>query len=270
MDRCFIMTVDVDPPSPSNPRIDIEKGVKGLVELFDNHQIDATFFVTATIAQKFPKAIEELCARNHEIACHGLDHVGYECLRSKEEQRQRIRLATDIIMSATGQKPWGFRAPGFKLNRASFEVLQENGYVYDSSFVPTYVPGAYGHPLTPLRPYFLNNSPKQKSTSLIELPVSVNPLIPLPLGGAWMRNLGLWWTKMGVKVNFVFGHLVVFYVHPKDVIYSAMEPWAPWYYYRNIRFGMEMLDDLIKYVKKVYGHFRRAIDVVKSLPLENS
>lgn len=270
MNRCFVMTVDVDPPSPLIPRVDIEKGVKELVELFDSYKIDATFFITASIGEKFPSAIEEICARNHEIACHGLDHIGYECLCSEEEQRKRIKQATDIITSVTGQKPLGFRAPGFKLNRACLDILRENGYIYDSSFVPTYVPGAYGHPLTPLRPYFLNNNSKQRSTSLIELPVSINPLIPLPLGGAWMRTLGATWTRLGVKMNFILGQPVVFYVHPKDVIYSVMEPEAPWYYYRNIQFGMEMLKNLIKYVKKEHGRFRKAIDVVKSFALENS
>jgi len=264
------MTVDVDPPSPSNPRVDIEKGVKGIVELFNSHQIDATFFITASITERFPSAIRRICAENHEIACHGLDHVGYECLLNKEKQSQRIKLATDIIMSATGDRPLGFRAPGFKINRACVETLRENGYLYDSSMVPMYVPGAYGRPLTPSRPYFLTKNSKQKTSHLVELPVSVNPLIPLPLGGAWMRTLGSSWTKLGVKTNFILGRHIVFYVHPKDVTYAVMEPWAPWYYYRNTRFGMEMLDDLIKYVKKNHGRFRKAIDVVKSLILKNS
>lgn len=270
MDRCFIMTVDVDPPSPSNPRIDIEKGVKGLVELFHSHQIDATFFITASIAERFPSAIKSICAGNHEIACHGLDHVGYECHLSKEEQRHRIRLATNVIMTATGHRPLGFRAPGFRINRACLEVLQENRYIYDSSMVPTYVPSAYGHPLTPSKPYFLTKNSRKHASYLVELPISVNPLIPLPLGGAWMRTLGSSWTKLSVKINFILGRHVVFYVHPKDVIYVSMEPWAPWYYHRNIKFGMKMLDDLIKYVKKIHGHFQKAGDVVKSFILENS
>ena len=85
-----------------------------------------------------------------------------------------------------------------------------------------------------------------------------------------MRTLGLLWTKLGIKANFILGRHIVFYVHPKDVIYADMKPWAPWYYHRNIRFGMEMLDDLIKYVKKIHGRFQKANDVVKSFILKNS
>jgi peptidoglycan/xylan/chitin deacetylase (PgdA/CDA1 family) len=264
------MTVDVDPPSPSNPRIDIEKGVEGLVELFDRYQIDATFFITANIAERFPGAIKRICTGNHEIACHGLDHVGYECLKGKEEQRRRVRLATEILTSATGHKPAGFRAPGFRFNSFCFEVLQENGYVYDSSIVPTYVPGEYGRPLTPSTPYFLTKSSTPKISHLVELPVAVNPLIPFPLGGAWMRTLGLSWTKLSIKTNFILGRHVVFHIHPKDVIYALMEPWAPWYYHRNTKIGMKMLEDLIKYVKKIKGQFAKAGDDVESFIRQNS
>lgn len=270
MNRCFSMTVDVDPPSPSNPHIDINKGVKGLVDLFDSHRIDATFFLTASIVERFPSAVAGICAGNHEIACHGLDHKGYECLLSRREQRRRIKLATNIIMSATGHRPLGFRAPGFRFNRACLETLQENGYLYDSSMVPTYVPRKYGRPLTPSKPHFLVKNSKQRTSDLVELPVSVNPLIPFPLGGAWMRTLGLPWTKLGIRANFILGRHVVFYVHPKDVIYAPMESWAPWYYHRNIRLGMKMLDDLIRYVKKNCGHFLKAGDIVESFILKNS
>lgn len=97
---------------------------------------------------------------------------------------------------------------------------------------------------------------------MLELPVSVNPLIPIPLSAAWMRNLGTRWTKVGVRANFKLGRPVVFYVHPRDVISLPRINGVPSHVYRNTGdHVLEMLSDLIGYVKEIGGVFWRAIDL---------
>lgn len=273
--RCFIMSVDVDgwssllkfylvkhEPAKADHQVNVEEGITKLLRLFEKHRIGATFFVTGEMAQKHFEAIETIARKGHEIACHGLNHEKNECLRSKEAQRETIEKSTQIVEEISGQKVRGFRAPCLRANRTTLEVLQENGYLYDSSFVPTLIPGYYGSVSVGLKPYY----PLQTSDcNLLELPVSVNPIVPVPLSGSWMRNLGLPWVKFGIRVNFSLNFPVMFYVHPRDVLSLPLVRGVPWHLYRNTEGNcLSMLDELLKFVRIVGGRVVRAIDLVSN------
>ena len=47
--------------------------------------------------------------------------------------------AEDAIAEATGERPLGFRGPGFSWSPQLLEVLAERGYLYDASTLPTYL-----------------------------------------------------------------------------------------------------------------------------------
>ena len=122
----LVMTVDVDPPIPSNPNPDIVKdGVLALLKLFDKYAIKATFFVPAVVAEKFPLIINGIVEKGHEVACHGLNHDPKEATLGISEELRIIRTATKIIQSATGVRPVGFRAPLFNVNESCWIALQK-------------------------------------------------------------------------------------------------------------------------------------------------
>jgi len=184
-------------------------------------------------------------------------------LKTRQEQEENIKGATQIIRKTIGHRPVGFRAPCLRANETTLEVLGEYGYVYDSSVVPTFVPGYYSYLFAPLKPY--HPSPlfiaKEGSCKLLEIPVSVNPLAPLPLSAAWMRNLGSAWVKLGLKMSFILSRPVVFYVHPRDVISLPKVKGVPWHLYRNVGYSsVRMLDEIIGYAKKLGARFMRAVD----------
>jgi peptidoglycan/xylan/chitin deacetylase (PgdA/CDA1 family) len=251
----FIMTIDVDPPISSIPNFIIEDGVVFLLNLFDEYAIKATFFVPSMVAEKFPAIIEEIVKRRHEVACHGLKHDPWEATLNVNKQIRLIKNATEIIQSKTGLRPVGFRAPLFRINRNCWIALQKNGYVYDSSVVCSPFYGSY-RKFFPAKPFLLPISKANKSHSLLEIPVSTNPFLPFPLGGAWMRILGLRWSKIGVKLNFISQTPVVFYIHPKDVV--PRKYGRVWYYYRNTTNCLKMLDEIIKYAKQSGAKFLTA------------
>ena len=278
-DRYFIMTVDVDGwssllrfysvnhnPSEADSQVNVEKGILILLRLFEKHGIKATFFVTGEMAQKHAWAVRKIFQNGHEIACHGLAHQKNECLLSRTTQEQKIGEATRIIEEQIQVRPEGFRAPCLRVNENTLAVLEENGYVYDSSVVPTFIPGYYGSPGSTFKPY--HPSPqslkKKGSSKLLELPVSVNPVLPFPLSAAWMRNLGTLWVKFGVKTNFFLHNPVVFYVHPRDVLLLPKVEGVPWHLYRNVGDStVRMLDEMIGYAKKLGARFLKAIDLAQ-------
>lgn len=276
----FIMTVDVDSwssllnyysidrdVSMVDAKVNIEEGLDKLLRLFDQHTIKATFFVPGEVAKRHEEAILKIHRKGHEIACHGLTHEKDEFLRKACEQETNLKEATSIIEKIVGYRPLGFRAPCLRINSTTIQVLKKLGYIYDSSVIPTFVPGYYGLFSAPKKPYYLSHNLilEQDSGEILEIPVSVNPLLPLPLSAAWMRNLGLLWVKFGIKINFTLKYPVVFYIHPRDVVSLPKIRGLPWHLYKNIGLtGLNMLDKIINYVKQLNGVFMKAIDFAAS------
>lgn len=271
----FIMTVDVDgwpslldyysvehDSSRESDQPNVECGIRRLSQLFEKHDISCTFFVTGEMAQKYPKAVRHLSRSGHEIACHGLKHEKNEFTTKRAGQESSIRKATEMIEGITQERPRGFRAPCLRTDGNTLSVLKERGYVYDSSVIPTYIPGYYGHLTAPRRPYSVSTGVevKNETAEILEIPISVNPLIPLPLSAAWMRNLGLSWVKIGIRMNLSLGNPIVFYVHPRDVISLPRRKGVPWHVYRNVGGrSIEMLDRILEYARSSGAEFVNAI-----------
>ena len=277
--RFFIMTVDVDgwssllkfysvehDPLDAALQVSVEEGVLKLLNLFKMHQIKATFFVAGKIAQQYPSLIKKICHYGHEVACHGLTHDKNEFLRDEMNQRRNLEEATRIIEEISGTRPKGFRAPCLRANETTMAILEEYGYLYDSSVLPSFVPGYYGSLGAPLRPYHPSDLSieKEGSYNILEIPISINPVIRLPLSAAWMRNLGLTWVKFGIKMNFVLSNPVVFYVHPRDVVSLPKVKGVPWHVYRNVGdSSLRTLSQIIRYGKRLGAKFITAEDFIK-------
>ena len=256
MSLYFVITIDVDPPFSASQNQMIESGTLHLLNLLEECNVKATFFVPAVVSKTFPELIEEIVKRRHEIGCHGLKHDPLETTLNVNKQIKMVRMATDIIESTIGVRPRGFRAPLFRCNRDFWVALQKNCYVYDSSYVCS---PFYGNGRVPFwkKPFYIKTS--EKNNGLLEIPISVNPFLPFPLGGAWFRIFGLRWAKIGVKINFIFQTPVVFYIHPKDVIFDTHG--FSWYYYRNTVKSLRMLREVIEYVKKNGAKFLKAYEL---------
>jgi hypothetical protein len=272
-----VMTVDVDgwssllrfygvehDASMADAQVNVEAGVSRLLDLFANHGISTTFFVTGDMASRHPHMVKTIGKKGHEVACHGLYHWKDEFLLTRTEQKRRIEKATSIIQEIIGARPLGFRAPCLKANRDTFNVLSESGYLYDSSVIPTFIPGYYGYLNSNFKPYWLplNSHGEKKPEFFLEMPVSVNPLLFIPLSASWMRNLGSLWVKFGIRANFILGNPVVFYIHPRDVLTLPRVEGVPSHVYRNVGAkSIEMLDCVLGYAKSLDGVFLRAIDL---------
>ena len=106
-------------------------GLPRLLDLLDEFQIRATFFVPGKTAEAYPEAIKEVLDRGHEIACHGYEYENFSLL-GYEEQKERISKAVEAIEKAGGKKPEGFRAPIGDLMLKTLDIAREHGMVYSS------------------------------------------------------------------------------------------------------------------------------------------
>lgn len=116
-----------------------EKNTRKALNLLDLHKTKATFFVLGWIAKQNPGLIREIVSRGHEVASRGFYHRSLRNL-TNEEFRKDLRRANQAIEDACGQKVIGYRsAEKLTLGKDDWilEVLADEGFVYDASFLPT-------------------------------------------------------------------------------------------------------------------------------------
>jgi hypothetical protein len=102
-------------------------------------QLPLTLFaIGADLARPESAArLREMASLGHEIANHTLDHR-YDLTRlDRAEIRRQIAEGAAVIERATGHWPTGFRAPGYTVTDAVFDVLRELDVAYGSSVFPS-------------------------------------------------------------------------------------------------------------------------------------
>ncbi|MDQ3799343.1 MAG: glycosyltransferase [Acidobacteriota bacterium] len=116
-----------------------ERNTLKTLDLLDEFDTKATFFVLGWIAGQNPKLVREIAARGHEIASRGFYHRSLRQL-TPEEFREDLRKSNRALEDAGGQKIIGYRAAeklSYEKDAWIFDVLAEEGFVYDASFLPT-------------------------------------------------------------------------------------------------------------------------------------
>lgn len=196
-----------------------EQSTKRLLDLFDEAQIRATFFVLGWVARRSPDLIREIHRRGHEVASHGMSHRLVFKQTPQEfsaETYESKALLEDII----GERVLGYRASTYSITRQSLwalDILHEAGFIYDSSIFPIRH-DVYGIPDAPQVPSRIDTP---KGASIVEFPMSTAPMFGtrLPVsGGGYFRLLPYWLTRAGLsKLNRNLGRPFIFYLHPWEV-----------------------------------------------------
>src|SRR5690606_14905316 len=70
----------------------VERNTRRLLELLDEHGLQATFFVLGWVAERYPGLVRELAAAGHEIASHGYSEEHTSELQSRENLVCRLLL----------------------------------------------------------------------------------------------------------------------------------------------------------------------------------
>jgi len=205
--RSLFITLDAEEDLGTESRKKTYRGItEGLAlffDLLDDLGARATFFFTGEVAQAFPDVLKE-AGKKHEIGCHGINHKAISEFQITE-RRTYLTQNLGIFQEIQGFRPFGFRAVDFIVDNCLFELLEERGFVYDSSVLSAYprfrlYRGFEGN--APQHPYHPSheNYRKMGSHAILEMPIPTIPMINSPWSGTWIRTFGASLYRLSVLI----------------------------------------------------------------------
>ena len=115
------------------------RGIWRILDLLDEHEIPASFFVPGYIAERHTDAVHEMIRRGHEVGHHGYMHEPPSTLSARQEIEVMDR-ALAILEDVTGKRPAGYRAPSWDPSDRTMDLVADRGFVYDSSMMDDDIP----------------------------------------------------------------------------------------------------------------------------------
>lgn len=226
--------------------------VPRFLDFLKQRGIKITVFVVGQDAalDKNHEALAMIPADGHEIGNHSFHHEPWLHLYSYERINEELARTEEHLERVTGQRPVGFRGPGFSLSKDVLRVLQTRGYEYDCSTFPTFLGplarlyyfmtakldeqqkeerkklfGTISEGFRPLRPYVWNLGEETLAGtgSLVEIPVTTMPLFKVPIHVSYLlyldqfsRGLALTYWHMALTMCRAAGVAPSLLLHPLD------------------------------------------------------
>ncbi len=188
-----------------------------ILELLNQHNIKATFFVLGEVAETFPFLIKNIHKDGHEIGVHGYHHLQFFKMNRKQAVEE-LSAAKKLLEDLTGSEIIGHRAPAFTITPNTswgLEVIADCGFKYDSSVMP----------VNSVK-FGWKNFPKDISLlkigddkELIEVPISTTSLAGMQIpfsGGGYLRLLPFWFIKHAFQQHSK-KRATIHYMHPYEL-----------------------------------------------------
>jgi len=210
MQKVVLITFDTEEFDILNGKLAFDVSRQGLINvirLLDKHNIKATFFVTGVFAENNKQLIKKI-SKKHEIASHGYSH-NYDYNKMDEKTTYNNLLKTNkILEKITNKKVIGYRSPRF--SKTNINVLKKLNFKYNSSINPTFIPRRYN--------YLLHTRKIKSNNGMVIIPMSVSPVLRLPLFWFAFKNLGLNYAKIITKACLLDTNFVHLVFHPWEFV----------------------------------------------------
>ncbi len=217
----------------------VENNTRRLLDLFDEFEVKATFFVLGWVAERVPDLVRDIAHRGHEVACHGFSHqlIYNQSPDVFREETLRSKHMLEEIIQAPVR---GYRAASYSIthrSRWALDILAEAGFDYDSSIFPVRH-DRYGIPDAPEFPHHMKTP---AGHSLVEFPLSTAKLLKyrLPVaGGGYFRLYPYALSKAGLSQINRRNQPFIFYLHPWEIDPEQPKIAADWFsrfrHYNNL------------------------------------
>lgn len=227
-----------------------------ILEILDETNTKATFFVVGYVAEHHPELIKEIKDRGHEIGTHGYSHTPIKKQTPSEFEEDLLK-SVRILEDITKEKIMGHRACEFTVMEETawaIDILKKNGFKYDSSVFPVKT-HLYGVPDAPLYPYHISSSDIKRDNpeeDFLEFPLSIYRIpvvhknIPVA-GGFYLRFFPYWFIKLALRKINKMDKPAILYIHPWE--FDTKQPRTKeleWYHYYRLNTTERKFKKLLK------------------------
>lgn len=285
----------------------LDVAVPRVLDLFESMGLTATVFVVGQDAaqEKNRAAIAAIAGAGHEIGNHSFHHEPWLSRCSEDQIEAELEAAEEHIVGVTGQRPVGFRGPGFSSSEPVLRALARRGYLYDASTLPTFLGplarayyfatgkltreqkqqrkvlfGRLRDGFQPLRPHWRPAGRR----SILEIPVTTMPLLKVPIHVSYLlylrqfsRALAMAYFRTALALCRLTGIGPSLLLHPLDFLGGDDEPDLAFFPAMNlpgskkvglVRAAVEALSDhyRIVSVREHARHARRKLGVPAGCP----
>lgn len=192
-------------------------GIDKILDWLRKNETFATFFMVGELLEFKPELLDKIINAGHEIGFHTMYHTRVDSPNYKEKLVKEIKKFSTL----SEKKSIGFRAPSLSLNHSCswvIDVLQENGYTYDSSVMPAKT-SLYGLPGAEKKPYRISSTSLVKNDpqgKLWEFPLLTAKIFGRTIpaaGGFYLRVLPQRIIKNAIAINNERNIPATFYIH---------------------------------------------------------
>lgn len=144
-------------------------GTQRILGMTKERGLRTTFFIPGFTIESHPAACEAVVEAGHEVGAHSWAHIPPADQSRAEEEADMLR-AHEQIEKIWGRKPVGYRSPSWDLSENTIDLLERQGFLYDSSLMGAdYIPyrARVGDVAVLGKPYV-----NGRETSLVEMPIS--------------------------------------------------------------------------------------------------
>jgi len=194
----------------------VQKNTENILNIFDEHDVKATFFVLGWVAERYPELVKSIVQGGHELASHGYNHTRV-IHQTPDEFRQDVDKTKKILEDIGGTAVIGYRAASYSITKENLwalDVLQETGHLYSSSIYPV-KHDLYGIPDAPRFSF------RFKEDGILEIPITTLRMFGrnFPGGGGGFFRLFPYSVS-----RWIFNHVNksdkasgIFYFHPWEI-----------------------------------------------------
>lgn len=119
-------------------------GVPKIVELLREEELKGTFFVPGWTAEHYPDRMDMILEGGHEVGHHGYLHEWIDP-DYPDKEREALEKGLEALKRVSDVTPSGYRSPAGETSDNMISMLQEYGFLYDSSLMDEVNP--YRHTL---------------------------------------------------------------------------------------------------------------------------
>lgn len=262
--------------------------VPRVLDFLRERNLKITFFIVGQDAalDQNREALGQIPADGHEIGNHSFRHEPWLHLYSKEELVDEFARTEDALETATGNRPRGFRGPGYSLSPTVLEVLADRGYEYDCSTLPTYIAplarayyffkspemsdeerekrkklfGKFSDGFQSLKPYRW----KVGERSITEIPVTTFPVMKSPIHASYVIYLSTFsklaartYWKSAMAACRATGTEPSLLLHPLDFLSGDDAPELKFFPGMNVA-----IEKKLEFVSELLEGYAKKFDVV--------